>query len=82
MVFFSDQDGKQGIYNCWPYHSVNSLLLMYVSYMVDCVLHSIRRFLHSFDNSDVSEDTDDLYGLMNSLSSPAVASAQNSSHPS
>ena len=18
MVFFSDQDGKQGIYNCWP----------------------------------------------------------------
>ena len=19
MVFFSDQDGKQGIYNCWPY---------------------------------------------------------------
>ena len=20
MVFFSDQDGKQGIYNCWPYY--------------------------------------------------------------
>ena len=19
MVFFSDQDGKQAIYNCWPY---------------------------------------------------------------
>ena len=19
MVFFSDQDRKQGIYNCWPY---------------------------------------------------------------
>ena len=18
MIFFSDQDGKQGIYNCWP----------------------------------------------------------------
>ena len=22
MVFFSDQDGKQGIYNCWPYAGI------------------------------------------------------------
>ena len=25
MVFFSDQDGKQGIYNCWPNYEITEL---------------------------------------------------------
>ena len=28
MVFFSDQDGKQGIYNCWPYTAATLNIVM------------------------------------------------------
>ena len=43
MVFFSDQDGKQGIYNCWPNIHLTSLIKVYIVnllllllYVADC----------------------------------------------